>query len=398
MNGSLFKYRAATATGALVEGTITAPSPREAIAELRRQTLIPVSVEATRSSARSHTRASRDASLADTLRGLASLLGAGVPLDRALEFAATNSNHEALAASLQKVRQRVRDGEPLAAAMGSEGVVDPFGAALVRSGEESGTLDGALARLADHHERVRDLRAQIRGALLYPALMAVVAGVGVVVLMTFVVPRFSALLADVGGSLPWSTRALVALSQAVTRWWWLWLLLGSLVALAMRRWLTDSQHRRQWHSARLGLPLVGRLELKLSAARYARALGVLLQSGVGMLAAMRLARGVVTNAALAARLEQATQAVADGKRLGSALHDILPGTVVQLIAVGEESGRLDELSVRAADAMDADVERQLKTLVGLVEPVLIVLFGSVVGFVALALVQAIYAINAGAIL
>lgn len=391
---STFRYRASTSEGSVVEGVIQGDSRRDAIDALRRQALVPVTVELTEARA-GRQRGPRTAALATSLRTLATLLAAGTPLDRALGFAGEQAGHRELAGSFERARQRVRDGSPLSAALAAEEVVGDFGVAVVRAGEESGSLDDALARLAEHHERVRELQAQVRGALLYPAVMGVVAGVGVVVLLTFVVPRFSALLADAGGTLPWTTRALVAGSAAVTGWWWVWLPLLVLLVVAVRQWLAVPAQRVRWHAARLRWPVVGELELELAAARYTRVLGVLVHSGVGILPAMRLAREVVGNLALATRLTRAVEAVGRGDRVGTALKGILPPLAVQLIAAGEESGQLDALSLRAADTLDAGVQRRLKSLVALVEPALIVLFGGVVGFIALALLQAVYAINAG---
>jgi type II secretory pathway component PulF len=376
---------------------VQAGSTREAIDALRRQTLIPVSLEPTGSAApQGRTRREpRADALATSLRTLATLLAAGTTLDRALGFAGEHAGHQDVAGGFERVRQRVRDGSSLSAALGAEELLGVFGIAVVRAGEESGGLDDALGRLAEHYERVRDLQAQLRSTLLYPALMAIVAGVGIVVLLTFVVPRFSALLADVGGTLPWTTRALVSMSGVVTHWWWLWLPLIALLFVGTRQWLLAPEHRVQWHASRLRWPVLGDLELKLAAARYTRALGVLVKSGVGVLPAMRLAGQVVTNAALGTRLASAVEEVSKGERIGASLVGSLPPLAVQLISAGEESGKLDELSLRAADALDSDVQRRLKSLIALVEPVLIVLFGGVVGFIALALLQAVYAINAG---
>ncbi len=392
-----FRYRASTMTGSLVEGVVQAASTREAIDELRRQTLIPVSLEPTATGRTTERirREPRAEALATSLRTLATLLAAGTTLDRALGFAGGQAGHADVSGGFERVRQHVRDGSSLSAALGAEEFLGAFGIAVVRAGEESGALDDALARLADHHERVRDLQAQLRSALLYPALMAIVAGVGIVVLMTFVVPRFSDLLADIGGTLPWTTRVLVAISGMVTQWWWIWLPLMGMVAFATRQWLLAPEHRARWHAARLRWPVFGDLESKLSAARYTRALGVLVRSGVGVLPSMRLAGQVVTNTALGARLQLAVEEVSRGERIGVSLSGALPPLAVQLLAAGEESGKLDELSVRAADHLDSEVQRRLKTLIALVEPVLIVVFGGVVGFIALALLQAVYSINAG---
>ncbi|MEP7380760.1 MAG: type II secretion system F family protein [Gemmatimonadota bacterium] len=395
-----FRYRAATAAGEVVEGVLQAPSSREAIDQLRRQTLVPFSVEpvgATEREPRGRwvSGSRRDDALATATRTMATLLAGGTTLERALGFASEHAATHELRVALAGVRADVQRGETLASALRSRSAL--FGAlapALVRAGEESGTLDEALERLADHVERTRALRGDLRAALLYPALMGVVSGIGVLVLLAFVVPRFVAMLTDAGGTLPASTRLLVLLSAIVTRWWWFGASLGVVIGGALRTWGREPANRRRWHAARLGWPVVGTLERTVTAARFTRAFGTLLRGGSGVLASMRVAREAVTNAALAAGIDDAMRAVERGEGVAAALAGTLPPLATQLLAVGEESGVLDTMALRVADTYDAESQRTLRSLVALVEPALIVGFGALVGFVALAMLQAIYSINA----
>ncbi len=399
-----YRYRAATASGELVEGVVQAPTPGAAIDVLRRQTLVPVSVEpaheaggATRRWRWLPSRGDDDA-LAGATRTLATMLAAGAPLDRALTFAARHAATEPLRLALEGVLADVRRGESLAAALADRAAT--FGAlapALVRAGEASGTLDEALAQLAEHVERSRDLRAQLRAALWYPALMGIVAGVGVTILLAVVVPRFAEMLEGSGGVLPASTRLLVAVSTAVTRGWWVALLLAAGAAAGVRGWLARADHRQRWHAWRLQLPIAGRVERALDTARFARALGTLLRGGAGVVPALRVARETVANRAMAAHVGQAIGAVERGEPVAASLAGVLPPLAAQLLAVGEESGALDTMALRVADASDAEAQRALRSLVAMVEPVLIVAFGGIVGFVALALLQAVYSINVTAL-
>ena len=390
-----YRYRAATPDGQLVEGVLHAESPALALDELRRQQLFPVDVAPLSAPAAAlRSRVPRGLALAVWARTLATLLDAGLPLDRALRLAEP-ARHPGVADAARQVREAVQAGAALAQAMRSHPRVFPaLAVALVAAGEEGGALGGAMARLADHLDEAGELRAEVRSALLYPALMAAVASLGVTVLLLFVVPRFVAMLAEVGGQLPLSTRALVALSEIVTRWWWVWLPALAGAVTGARAWATRPDGRRRWHEARLRLPVVGELERALAAARFTRTLGILLGSGVGILPALRVARTTVANERLGDGIERATAAVAQGRRLAPELDDVLPPLAVQLIAVGEESGRLDALCLRAADAFDAESRRTLRATVALLEPALILVFGALVGFVALAMLQAIYSINA----
>ncbi len=399
MSTLTFRYRAATARGDVVEGVLQAPTPRAAMDELRRQTLVPVSIEPVSPAAPRPARwsgaARRDDALATATRTIATMLAGGAPLDRALRFATEHAGTPALRDALEGVRGDVQRGTTLSAALRAR--ADVFGAlapAVVRAGEESGTLDEALARLADHVERVRELRGALRAALWYPALMGVVAGFGVLILLAFVVPRFVSMLADTGGTLPRSTRLLVALSGALTHWWWLWLEIGAALILGTRRWLREPANRTRWHAARLRWPVAGAVEHAVATARFTRAFGILLRGGSGVLGAMQVAREAVTNLALGERLESAIRAVERGEPVSASLEGMLPPLATQLLAVGEESGTLDEMALRVADTYDAESARALRSLVAMVEPVLIVAFGGLVGFVALAMLQAVYSINA----
>ena len=225
--------------------------------------------------------------------------------------------------------------------------------------------------------------------------MGVVAGIGVVVLLTFVVPRFVEILGDVGGQLPLSTRLLVGASNLLAGWWWIWLPLVALTVLVIRWWLAEPGNRRRWHAARLRIPGVGALEQGAATARFTNALGVLLNGGTSMLAAVRVAAEGVGNSAIAGELEAAGERVARGERVSASLAGALPPLAVEMLAAGEEGGRLPEMCARVAKVHEDAVGRSLRSLVRLIEPALILVFGAIVGFIALAMLQAVYSVNIG---
>lgn len=392
-----FRYRAADADGRVVEGQLQSASRRAVIEDLRRQQLFPVDVveiAASRAGSRSGSTG-LDEALAVWTRTVATMLGASVTLERALTFASAAPGNLLLASSTAEVRRDVESGSSFSAALRRHPrAFSSVYVAMTTAGEESGALDRVLLRLADHLDETAELRAKLRSALLYPALMAIVAGMGVTIILMFVVPRFVEMVSDVGGTLPLSTRMLVGMSGAVIHWWWVWIPLLAGALWIARRWLADPSNQRQWHAARLGLPVVGDLERSHLTARFTRTLGLLLKSGIGILPALRIARSAVANVEISAAIERAAEGVAQGKRLSSELGGVLPPLAGQLIAVGEESGQLDEMCLRAADSYDREVSRRLGTLIGLVEPALILVFGLLVGFVALAMLQAIYSVNA----
>jgi general secretion pathway protein F len=392
-----YRYRASDADGRLVEGVVQAASRGIALEELRRQRLVPVDVAPLGNELATRAPKQRRAqAIATWARTVATLLEAGMPLDRALAFGATHAAHPAVASASSDVRSDVQNGSTLADALRKRSAT--FGAlvpAMAAAGEESGALDQAMARLADHLDEANDLRAQVRSALVYPAIMAGASAAGITVLLAFVVPRFAAMLQETGGTLPLSTRMLVGASRVLTAWWWLWVVLALGVIVAVRAWLGDGANRRRFHAARLRWPVLGPIESAFATARFTRALGMLLASGMPVLGALRIARGTVTNIALGASLDQASEDVSHGVRIAIALAPMLPPLGAQLLAVGEETGRLSELARQVADTYERELTRSLRSAVALIEPALILFFAVLVGFVALAMLQAIYSVNAG---
>ena len=392
-----YRYRAATAAGQVVEGTVQAPSRRKVLENLSRHRLYPVTVAEVAGGGGApagERRLGRRAAVALWTRSAATLLAAGVPLDRALHFTTQHAAHEGLAEALRQVRRAVQGGSSLADALGQHPrYFPPLFIAMVAAGESSGALEVVLERLSQHLEEATELRSQVRSALLYPALMAAVASVGVTVLLLFVIPRFAAILADAGGTLPLSTRLLVAASLALTKGWWVLLLAGAGAAYWLRSALERPDTRRRWHAARLRWAWLGDLELRYVTAQFARTLGLLLRSGVPLLTALRIARSSAGNLAVQDGIERATVAVSEGSALAPALGGALPPLALQMLAVGEESGHLEDICLRIADTYDSEVRRALRTAVAMIEPAMILVFGALVGFVALAMLQAIYGIN-----
>jgi general secretion pathway protein F len=394
-----FRYRAATPGGQVVEGVLHAASRQMVLAELQRQRLYPVMVDevAARAAEAGDRRLGRRAAVALWTRSMATLLGSGVPLDRALGFTATHAGHRGLAEGIRDVRRAVQGGSSLADALARHRrYFDALFVATIAAGESTGALDSVFERLSQHLEDTAEMRSQVQSALIYPALMAVVGTIGVAVLLGFVIPRFADVLTDVGGRLPLSTRLLMSASAAATKGWWLWLLLAAAVTYAVRTALAQPATRRRWHAARLELPWIGGFERKYLTARFARTLGLLVRSGIPVLPALKIARASAPNLAFQDGVDHAAAAVTEGGALAPALAGILPPLALQMMAIGEESGQLEQLCIRVADAYDGDVRRTLRTMIALIEPAMILIFGALVGFVALAMLQAIYGINLNA--
>lgn len=404
-----WRYQAADAQGAMTRGEIDAASAEDAAEELRRRALWVIALEPTRaatlalalaSPVRLLKRVARrttdgDESLALLTRTVATLLESGVPLVRALAFAASGETDARWQRIFGGLQEAVTRGESLSEAAARVEALPRAYAPLLAAAEASGSMADTFARLADDLELRSQLRSRVRAALVYPTLLAIASTVGTLVILVVVVPRFADLIAGAGGTVPASTRLLIGLSALLSRYGWLVAIAVALAGTAVRQSLQDAARRRRWHAARLRWPLIGRFEREQAAAGYLSTLAVALESGVPLLRAMSLARATVGNDDLAERLARAEALVRDGGSVSQALSGSLTPLATRLLEAGEESGALAPLARRAATAANDQVQRVVTSAVALIEPVMILGFGGVVGFVALALLQAIYGINAG---
>lgn len=432
MPPSRWRYTAAASDGSTVSGEIDAATERDAVDALRRRALwavdlAPLDARRAQAVTRATTgrsaydadantesatadavggrapwlstfsarwRGTADADLAVTVRAISTLLAAGVPLSRTLNYAERSSTSLPHRQGFGRLYAAVQRGESLSAAVASVDAFPVIFAPLIAAGEGSGTLDASVALLATYLERRDALRTRIQSALVYPALLAIASVAGLLVILIVVVPRFAGLIFDSGGMLPWSTRVLMGLSTAVVDWWWLLALLAGVAALTVDRGRRNAAWQRRWHATRLRWPWIGTFERTHAAARYTGTLAVGLRAGVPLLTSMSLARAVVTNQQLAARLADAEVEVRQGSSLSSAISGLLPSLSERLLEAGEVSGDLAGMAARAGDAADEALQRTLTQGVALIEPILILGFGGLVGFVALALLQAIYGLNA----
>jgi type II secretory pathway component PulF len=370
---------------------LEAASEPAAAAVLSARGLYPVSVEASQPSGSFFRRAS-SRQLAMVFESLAAFVEAGVPLEKAIVATKRVASGQ-LRDSLGRVAQRVREGSSLGSALAAEGCFSPVTVGLVRAGERGVGLGAALGQAAAQLEREAETEARVRTALTYPALLLVVGSGAIALIVLFVIPRFAALLGDLGQALPAATRLLLALSDGAREYG---LVLGAGgVGVAVIAARAINEHRPAWHGWLLQVPVVGALRLALASARASRTLGALLGSGTPALAALGIAREAAGDAAVAARMAAARSRVAEGQGLTAALEatGALTSSALQLAAIGEGSGRLPILLAKAAELDDDEAERRLKTLVALLEPGLILLFAGLVAFVAAALLQAVYALR-----
>lgn len=399
---TLYRYKAVTPAGDTLEGQMDAGSADEVILKVQEAGNIPLSAE------------EADAAMAGGLFGglmrkgamngkqvtaftdqLATLMGAGQPLDRALQILLDMPESDKARTMIGRVRDQVREGSTLSDALEAQhGSFSRLYVNMVRAGEIGGTLERTLRRLAEYMDRSQKLKSTVVSALIYPAILVVAVLATIVVLLMFVVPQFVPMFQDLGTDLPLVTRMVLAFGNLLTGWWWL--LLGGFVLLAawFRRQLAQADSRRAWDERFLRMGLFGTLMLRLDTARLARTLGTLLQSGVPLLAALAIARNVLSNSVLAEAVDEAAGLVKTGDGLAYALgqQKRFPKLALQMVAVGEESGELDTMLLKVADAFENETRATIDRLLAALTPVLTLVMALVVGLIMLALLMPIMTI------
>jgi general secretion pathway protein F len=392
-----FAYRAVDRDGRRVRGAEDSSAPAALTHELERRGLLVLHVEERAASATSMRGGSATRlAVLEVTRALAALLPAGMPLAKALA-AAGNVAGGSVGITLADVRERVERGDALHTALAAHpGTFPPLYVGLVRAGERSGTLSASFDRLGKQLEREEQLRAKLISAAIYPMLLALVGLIAVMVLLLFVLPRFAELLTGAGAKLPRSTALLLGLADASRRWWPALLVLpiGAAIAAAWVRATDDG--KRAWSATLLALPVFGTFRRTMLGARVARLVGTLLGGGAPLFVALGDTAESVADPIARDEIERIRGRVREGVTLNRAIAEgtLMPPLLAQLVAVGEEAGRLEEFLLKAADILEERSERLTTRLVALLEPAMIVGFGGVVGFVALSLLQAIYGINA----
>lgn len=399
----VYEYTAIDTAGKSRQGIINADSPRSARQKLRAGGVYPTRLEETGSRERPEGpgrwqfrftwQRVRRAELVSITRQLATLLGAGLPLVAALSGVLEQVQRTALRRVLTQVRERVNEGMSLAAALREHPSVFPsMYSAMIHAGESSGTLEVVVERLADFGEQELALHRKIRSSMAYPVLMFCV-GVGVVFfLMAYVVPRVTQIFQEMHQALPLPTILLIKFSEFFQRHWLVLAFGAAGMWLLGRYYVRSAKGRRLYHRVLLRLPVIGGLVKKVAVSRISRTLATLLSNGVPLLSALEIVKSLVDNVVLAEALEEARQEISEGASLSTPLArgGIFPSTVIQMISVGEQSGNLEGMLFKIAEAYENEVEGRVAMLTSLMEPVMILALGAVVGFVVLAVLLPIF--------
>lgn len=393
---ALYHYKAVTPSGETLEGRMDVASPDEVVSKLQDAGNIPLEVRDADTagggglfSALTRKATLSEAQIVQLTTQLATLLGAGQPLDRALQILLDLPESEKARALLERIRDVVRGGATLSDALEAER--DTFSRLyvnMVRAGEAGGSLEDTLRRLADYLERSRQLKSSVINALIYPAFLVGMVLVSLFVLLVVVVPQFEQMFADMDVEMPLITRIVVGVGATLQNYWWL--LLGALVFgfAWLRRRMADPVARLAIDERLLNMRVVGGLVRKLETARLARTLGTLLKNGVPLLGALTIGRNVMGNSALAEAVAGAAEEVKTGGGLGFALGQSkkFPKLALQMVSVGEESGELDTMLLKVADTFDVEVKNTLERLLAALVPATTVLMTVVVAIIMMAII------------
>jgi general secretion pathway protein F len=394
----LYRYRAVSPAGEVAVGELDAANENEIVDRLRDQGLMPMQIAhatggplttAGAGPAKGGQRrrwfesktVTRDQLLAIT-RELATLLHAGLTLDRALEILIGLAPTPAVATLLQDVRDDVRGGKALSQALDARReIFSRFYVNIVRAGEAGGALGVVLQRLADTMERNKELRESVKSALVYPIILICVAVASVALLLVWVVPQFELTFAQAGKALPLPTLVVVAVGKFMRAWWWAVIGGAVLAVVWYRRRGRNPAVRRERDRRKLTMPLLGDLIGKLETARFARTLSTLLANGVTLLGGLSITTETMTNVVLGGALDGVIAKLREGKGFGRPLAEtgLYPRLAVQMILVGEESGRLEEMLTRVAEVYDREVQLAIKRFLSVLEPILILSLAVMIG-------------------
>jgi general secretion pathway protein F len=402
---AFFQYRATDQAGKIVEGVMEAEAEFGVIARLHEMGCVPLRIAAPgdrpvavpqgRLGIFPRRKISQQVLLQFT-QELGTLLTAGLPLDRSLSILGNLTEGEEFSKVVRRLLEAVRAGKSLAASMAEHPDVFPkLYVNMIRAGETGGILEAVLKYLVEYLERSQALKEDVKSALIYPLILAGAAGVSLIILFVYVIPRFALIFKDVGPAVPWITQVVIGFSQGLTEYGWILLLLMIVALFGATFYLRKPGGRAELDRFCLRAWLVGDLVRKFETARFARTLSALLKGGVPLLEALGTVQGVVGNRPMARTISQVQLRVREGKGMARPLGEsgFFPPLALNMIAVGEETGKLEAMLAEVAEHYDQEVKRTTKRLTSLLEPALILGMGLIIGVVVVSMLLAIFSIN-----
>jgi len=398
-----FRYTALDRTGKTVSGEIAAEDPEEVTRRLRDMGYFPTNVgEAAQLTIAGATRVGRSRKISSTdiviiTRQLADMTAARLPMFRSLTVLVEQTSNPGVRDLVETIRGDVQEGRPLSEALGRHPrYFHDLYVNMVRAGEASGHIDAILLRLADFLEKSQRRRSQVVSALMYPAVLITVAFAAVAFIIGYLIPKLSALFAELEQALPLITQILLTSAGVISKIWWLLIILLAALISALRWYARTPGGREAVDLLALRMPLLGPMWHKMAVSRLARTLGTMLAGGVPILTAIEISGNAIANRPMTRATEIVREEVRQGARLSGSLEraGVFPPLLVHMAAVGEETGQLPEMMIRVADSLDFEVDSTLGRLTTLLEPFIIIVMGVIVGFIVLAVLLPIFQINA----
>jgi general secretion pathway protein F len=392
---AVFSYRGTDIQGSIMEGAIEAPDQQAAIDRLKNSGIIPLKVFLPGKGLRSSlTLKSARGDVLSFTNELMALLEAGLPLDRSLNILAGISESKQNQAVIQDILRSIREGGSFSdALLKHPKVFSRLYVNMIRAGEAGGILVEVLEKLNEFLESTKELKEQVLTSMIYPIILVSTGGLSIIILLIYVLPKFSVIFSELGSSLPLSTQILLSVSQGLKNYWWICLALFLLAGILFRVYIKSERGRYYWD--RLKLALMGDIIRKLETARFCRTLGTLLKSGVPLLQALKNARDVVTNQSIVLALENISQGIKEGKGISLPLSKakVFPPLALSMIKVGEETGQLDKMLMQVAVTYEKSLRISIKRFVGFIEPAMILGMGLVIGFIVLSMLMAIFSMT-----
>jgi len=392
---AIFSYKATTAEGTILEGVIDAVDEKTALERLRNTGIIPLKISSPKAGLKKTLsfRSSRVDLLTFTTE-LSALLGAGLPLDRGLNILAEINENRETKEIIQSILKSIREGSSFSDALQRHPKVFPrIYVNMVRAGEAGGVLDVVLEKLNDFLESSKELKDHVLSAMIYPTILVLTGGASIVLLLTFVLPKFMTIFAELGKALPLPTQILLACSKALQSYWWIAALVMLTVWMIFRNYVRSAAGRYKWDS--LKLRLLTDVVKKLETARFCRTLGTLLKSGVPLLQALNNAKDVINNQVIASGINVVSKGAKEGKGIAVPLTNakVLPPLALSMIKVGEETGQLDDMLLKVATTYEKSLKIAIKRFVGLLEPAMILGMAVIIGFIVISMLMAIFSIT-----
>jgi general secretion pathway protein F len=392
---AIYSYRATSLKGEILEGAIEAADQKAALERLKVSGLIPLKITTAHEGfKKKFSWRSAKGDLLTFTTELSVLLNAGLPLDRSLNILADIMENPETRAIVQGILKSIREGSSFSDALQRHPrMFSRLYVNMVRAGESGGVLDAVLEKLNDFLETTKELRDSVFSSMIYPLILLGTGGISVIVLLTYVLPKFSVIFSELGGAMPLPTQVLLAVSQGLRDYWWLMIAVPVILGILFKKNIGSPAGRLRWD--RFKLKLLKDLITKLETARFCRTLGTLLKSGVPLLQALNNAKEVIGNQVIAEAIDRVSKGVKEGRGISLPLAsaNVLPPLALSMVKVGEETGQLDTMLMKVAATYEKSLRVAVKRFISFLEPALILLMGMVIGFIVLSMLVAIFSIT-----